>query len=378
MGLKEKRITEAFKSGYYETLLEKINMAAGFKVDMQVAWETLFEDRFMHLYNETYPKIYFQPLIEAFEAVSADELGKELMRKGLKSVVVKNTADHHNPEHAISFEKGILTIDHSPVINADKVQDRAEKIIMLLENGLEDMAEEQSGTISTGSYDHTDNPSLTFEELYNQFVALSYEKQLVFSELVGDRSWDFNMMQGTLTFGEYVFPMQILGTYSEKESSWMWAWANKQSGIPENLLQASDIMQKRGVAHAVEELTTASYKTDENMGHYLAQIAVGVTGASCYCPVNFKGIQVFVLINSEEVDAGRITDTALVTSHFTKTISALDCNHKQALYHYLKQKEFKVEFTGNNLIADRADDQVIGIFDLNERLLKVSGNKLTV
>lgn len=50
------------------------------------------------------------------------------------------------------------------------------------------------------------------------------------------------------------FQLQILGTYSEREKSWMWAWANKQSGIPENLLKAAYHLQNFGNQGRINEL----------------------------------------------------------------------------------------------------------------------------
>ena len=54
------------------------------------------------------------------------------------------------------------------------------------------------------------------------------------------------MLKGTVTYGEHVFRMQVLGTYSETEQSWLWAWANKQSGIPEQFLEASLAFKRDG------------------------------------------------------------------------------------------------------------------------------------
>lgn len=136
MGLKEKRFTKEFQEEQYPALKQKIDTAAGFDVTLEIEWETLFEDRFLHLYTDSYPKIYFQPLIEAFTAISSDDMGKEALKEGLQKVVIVNKDDHHNPTHAYTLENGVLQVNHSPILNADKVSERTEVLVDLLENNL--------------------------------------------------------------------------------------------------------------------------------------------------------------------------------------------------------------------------------------------------
>lgn len=136
MGLKEKRFTKEFQEEQYPALKQKIDIAAGFDVTLEIEWETLFEDRFLHLYTDSYPKIYFQPLIEAFTAISSDDMEKEALKEGLQKVIIVNKDDHHNPTHAYTLENGVLQVNHSPILNADKVSERTEVLVDLLENNL--------------------------------------------------------------------------------------------------------------------------------------------------------------------------------------------------------------------------------------------------
>ncbi|SHJ36979.1 hypothetical protein [Pseudozobellia thermophila] len=136
MGLKEKRFTQTFQEEQFPQLKAQIVAAAGFDVPLSIEWETLFEDRFLHLYNDSYPKIYFLPLIEAFKAITADEMGKEALAESLREVHIINTKDHHNPKNAYSFAEGILTVDHSPILNADNVEERVTVLTDLLESKL--------------------------------------------------------------------------------------------------------------------------------------------------------------------------------------------------------------------------------------------------
>lgn len=136
MGLKERRFTKTFQEETFPGLKQQIDTAAGFEVEMLIEWETLFEESFVHLYQDSYPKIYFIPLIEAFKAIASDSLGREALRTSLQKVVINNQDNHHNPSSAYSFKEGVLEINHSPILNADKVEDRIEVLTELLENNL--------------------------------------------------------------------------------------------------------------------------------------------------------------------------------------------------------------------------------------------------
>ncbi|WP_158845936.1 hypothetical protein [Algibacter sp. L1A34] len=136
MGLKENRFTRTFQEEQFPELKDQIIEAASFDVAFNIEWSTLFEDRFLHLYNDSYPKIYFLPLIEAFKSITTDDMGKEALSESLKEIHITNTKDHHNPKNAYSFSNGVLTVDHSPILNADDIDNRTKVLVNLLENNL--------------------------------------------------------------------------------------------------------------------------------------------------------------------------------------------------------------------------------------------------
>ena len=387
MGLKEKRIIQAFQKEVFPQLETEINRAAGYTVPLQIEWNTLMEDRFSHLYNDTFPKIYFLPLIEAFKVICEDAMGVELLKAGLKSVVIVNENDEHNLERAITFEEGVLKINHGPVVNADKVEERTARITSVLEEKLEEFAEgtteaataTTSDTAATSGQKDTSESTVTIQELYNQSIALSLEKQEIFDELVKDLGWSCDMLEGKVTFGDdKVFDIQVLGTYSENEKSWLWAWANNQSGIPEKFLQTSQAVQALGKAYNIEDFIAPKLEMDSDPGIYFATIASVMAKESCYLALPFKGITVYVTITSDEVESEVRTAPALLCSHFTFIVANYSFPHKYSLYFYLKNKGYEVELPGNNIIAQKGEDQILGIFDLKGRLMKISNSKITV
>jgi hypothetical protein len=135
MGLNERRAVEEFKTNHFPAFKKQVDQAAGFEVPMTVEWTTLAADGYSHLYNETYPKIFFEPLIAALKAVCSDQMGKDAVKGGLKKIVIHNSGGNSGPT-GFSFESGTLTLDHLPCTNVDDVSARTDGIKTLLENGL--------------------------------------------------------------------------------------------------------------------------------------------------------------------------------------------------------------------------------------------------
>ncbi len=386
MGLKEKRIIKAFQNDVFPSLETQINAAAGYAVPLDILWDTLMESRFSHLYNDTYPKIYFLPLVEAFKTICADEMGVGLLKAGLKKVIIVNENNEHNLERAITFEDGVLKIDHSPVLNADKVGDRAARITALLEEKLEDFVEGAPETPASETEHKKEETAesqeaakMDIQELYNQSFLLSMEKQEIFSEMVDGLGWSCDMLEGKLTYGDdKVFDIQIIGSYSVNEKSWLWAWANTQSGIPEKFLQTALAMKSIGEAYQIEDLMMAKKEMDSDPGVYFSTIASAMLKESCYVPLTYKGLVVYVTVISKEADSKARTAPALICSHFTNVAANFTFPHKYTLFFYLKAKGYEVELPGNNIVARKDDDQILGIFDLKGNLMKISNSKITV
>jgi hypothetical protein len=135
MGLLERRALEEFQKSVFPKLKSDIDASAGFPVSMEVKWETLAADGYAHLYNEAFPKIYFEPLVLAFKKIAVDQMGKDALKAGLKMVLIANTKGAFSP-NGFSFEEGVLNLDHEPCSNIDDVNQRAEGIQKLLESKL--------------------------------------------------------------------------------------------------------------------------------------------------------------------------------------------------------------------------------------------------
>lgn len=135
MGLAERRAVEQFKHDDYPRWKAKIDQVTGFEVPVEVAWEDLAVDDYSGSYADFFPKVYFQPLVDALTAITVDEIGKSAARDGLKKIVILNT-DQYSSTTGFTFRDGVLTIDHRPHANTGDGEERAKGLQKLLESGL--------------------------------------------------------------------------------------------------------------------------------------------------------------------------------------------------------------------------------------------------
>ena len=65
MGLNERKAAKEFETKRFPQFQQEIHTAVGFAVPIEVSWDTLSLEGASSSYDETWTKIYFQPLIKA-------------------------------------------------------------------------------------------------------------------------------------------------------------------------------------------------------------------------------------------------------------------------------------------------------------------------
>ncbi len=133
MNLAARRTVKSFQETKLPALQEALNKAAGFDVPLSIDWESLAVEGQEHLYEESWPAVYFVPLTQALqEDIAIDDMGVEALREKLKQVVFTNKASNYYPDSAITWADGTLTIDHEPTTNVADVDARKAFIASLL------------------------------------------------------------------------------------------------------------------------------------------------------------------------------------------------------------------------------------------------------
>lgn len=153
----------------------------------------------------------------------------------------------------------------------------------------------------------------------------SFDKQLHLANLVGEQGWHLDLSTGLLSFGNgYIWHVQILGTESDQDRTWLWAWANEGSNIPPSHLQAALRMKALGEEQQIPELTTPILQLGDIDGHRLAMIASGVCQANAYYRCPYESGSAFVLIQDERLPKPPEPPLARIALVFPQGISAIE------------------------------------------------------
>jgi hypothetical protein len=214
-----------------------------------------------------------------------------------------------------------------------------------------------------------------FDELFAQHVATAYGRQLALADLIGERAWQLDLTEGAATFGDDLrYPIQLLGTESHLDGSWLWAWANADSNLPHQLLHLSEWLRSFGEQTGIAELTDPTFPLDRADGARLALIASGLTGR-CYYRGPYDGGAVF--FHLEDLPAEIIAPVSPERAFLVlgQVIQAFPVDHRITLLSFLQQQGWS--------ITDNSAALVVGLhpggsemrvdFDDQNRMARLSG-----
>ncbi len=212
-----------------------------------------------------------------------------------------------------------------------------------------------------------------------QYALLALEKQEKLATLVNEQTSELDLDSGKIVFDNGpAVPFQVLGTESDNTLTWLWAWAEEHTEIPEDLVTSSLQLKDWGKQESIEEFTIPSVDISRADGHVLSLISSQISSASCYYRSPYEGGAVFVLIFSEVVDRQPPFGLDGLSRQFTDLISRYEFNHRNALVSYLRANNLsfteKGPFVSAKLVTG---EKLIAEFDGQGRLKTIDGTELS-
>lgn len=215
----------------------------------------------------------------------------------------------------------------------------------------------------------------TITNLLSTYIGTSFAKQLAFADFLGDRNWGVQISAGVATFGDdLTFPIQLLGTEADGDSSWLWAWANEQSNLPEHLLTVCHELKQLGIDNQIPELAEPNFPLENADGHTLALIASGRKPDCCYYRGPYDGGALFFLVEDIPADiVANVTPERALTT-IGQCLSQFDLNHHLMVTSFLNQQGFAIEEQPGTLTGSREGSQLEISFDDKRRVSKMNGS----
>lgn len=197
-------------------------------------------------------------------------------------------------------------------------------------------------------------------------------QQRLLGRFLGDRSWQFNMGKGEIQFGDdLAIPIQILGSFSKESGTWLWGWANDQSGIPAGLLKDANMMKEVGKKCGIEELRTASFPAWENLLHHFGMMASGKFNAGGYYLADYGPGVLLVLLKDERIPRGGQMDAPLMVSAFMEFLATFQVEHAKALNYFLQIHGFVVTGKDDHILGQRGAQSISATLDADGLISKI-------
>ncbi len=214
----------------------------------------------------------------------------------------------------------------------------------------------------------------TLAELLCRHGAASLDKQDALADLIGELPWAVDLVAGTITFGgRHTFAVQLLGTESWGDDTWLWAWANEASGLPEPVVQAARQVRAWGAQEDVRELTLSHFGLDLADGHTLSMTASGLCGADAYYRGPYDGGAAFFLLTAPELREEMPLSLVRMARLFNTFIGQFPCDHRAALRAYASYKGFACRDDGDVLLGTSAQGSSLrATFDAQGRMTEMS------
>ncbi len=214
----------------------------------------------------------------------------------------------------------------------------------------------------------------TQEGLLEQYGGIALEKQLDFGELIGDNNWNVDMTAGTISFGDTLrFPLQVLGTFSHSSETWLWAWANQQSDLPDAIQQNALQLKKYGEDNGIDLLRNSKFDFSTNELHLMGIIATGLCHADAYYIADYGQGAMLLTVTDSRIKEVRNDTHDRVRFVFPQLISQFEMNHQNALASYLRIKGYTIQETKTSLMATKDNDTIQAEFDELSRLTNLKG-----
>lgn len=213
-----------------------------------------------------------------------------------------------------------------------------------------------------------------FNELLSEHVGASFARQRAFADFLGDRNWGVDIQQGTCQFGnDLTYPIQLLGTQAEADSTWLWAWANESSNLPPSLLTACTALRGLGEQEKIAEFCQRSFSIDVADGHSIALIASGLDGKSCYYRGPYDGGALFFLVNGVPDQILQPAATERVLTIIPQITSQFIVPHRPMVASFLASQGFIVESTIYEVSGVRSADKITLALDAQGRISHMDG-----
>lgn len=166
--------------------------------------------------------------------------------------------------------------------------------------------------------------SSAFERLGAALSAIVLAQQETLAARLPRADWSADLNGRTYTSGGVTVQVGLLGSYSTRDRTWLWGWANAQFGPGHPAVVSTLAVRRLGERLGVPEFTDPqvdlSWFEGGHAGHLIAIAAAGVLGGSGYIGAGYDGGSAYLLVDDPHVPRAPF-DPAAVPSLIDKAVA---------------------------------------------------------
>jgi hypothetical protein len=201
----------------------------------------------------------------------------------------------------------------------------------------------------------------SFDEVLAQHVATGFARQLALGDLLQERDWNVDISAGIATFGDDLqYPIQLLGTESEYDGTWLWAWANEESNLPPELLHLGGWLREYGRRAGIAELTEPTFPLQRADGHRLALVASGLTGR-CYYRGPYDGGALFFHLENVPPELLAPVRPERAMTILTEVVQQFPVAHRIVVESFFTQQGWRLETSADTVVGHHGDGSQIWV-----------------
>lgn len=165
--------------------------------------------------------------------------------------------------------------------------------------------------------------------------------------------------------------MQLLGSESSADGTWMWGW-NNINGFPASVLRVAEWVRGLGREWGLKELTTDCFPLTEGLsGSGLAAVAtVLAPGSLCYYRGPYDGGAVLLAFSGLPGSVFAPVDAVRFSRILVECLQ-VPCNHRILTESFLAWNGTDYRWEGRRITA-RFPTELVIEFDESERLTRVA------
>jgi hypothetical protein len=210
---------------------------------------------------------------------------------------------------------------------------------------------------------------------FERYALPAEEKRAKLLKLVGEHRLDLDLDAGTARFNDtVVLPFQVLGTESENTLTWLWAWADEQTEMPEGLLRSSRAMKIWFETKGLGGYASPSIDLNKADGTQLAVVSSEVCMASAYYREHYEGGSILLLLFGVVIDRQPPFTRSELVRALSDLIAQYDFDHRSALTAYFQAKHLPFSSEGSLLSGELASrERLVAAFDERGRVTTING-----